>query len=94
MSKNNNTSKEKSKNPTIKIPTELSPVDYVFHLYSGKELIIEGAKSIDHYDEDNIKLNLGKMSVNIKGKGLHMKFLANMNLAIIGFVEGIELANR
>lgn len=63
----------------------------IFQLFGNNELIIEGAKSIEYYDKECIKILTSKNTVKITGNCLTIKCLANKNLSICGYIRSLEL---
>ena len=62
----------------------------LLHLYSDKELIIEGVNDLDYYDEECVRIAFEKKTMSIKGKHLCIKCLANMNLSVSGIIENVS----
>lgn len=59
-------------------------------MYGDKEAIIEGCKGVLEYDEDIIKLNMGKMSLKMLGDGLVIKSLGESTAVISGKIMCIQ----
>lgn len=57
---------------------------------SNREVTIEDAGSILHYDGENIKLMQKKMRIEIEGRGLKILCLSGNNLRICGFITGMR----
>ena len=57
------------------LPLELLGSNPVFHMYSDNEIIIEGAKNIEHYDEQNVRILINKICLNVYGDNLCIKCL-------------------
>ncbi len=62
----------------------------LLHLYSDKEMVIEGANNLDYYDDSNVRISLEKLTLTINGRSLYIKCLANKNLSISGIIESIN----
>ena len=66
----------------------------IFQLFGNNELIIEGAKSIEYYDKECVKILTSKKTVTITGNGLLIKCLANKNLSICGCIKCLEFEEK
>lgn len=74
----------------INLPIEAMPDFSHFEMNSNKEVIIEGSKGILQYDENVIKINMGKMVTMFCGRNLSLKCLDVDSLVISGFIISIE----
>ncbi|MBR1779663.1 MAG: YabP/YqfC family sporulation protein [Clostridia bacterium] len=72
------------------LPMEAMPDFSHFEINSNQEVIVEGNKGIIHYDENIIKLNMGKMVVMFCGRNLSLNCLDVDSLVISGFITSIE----
>lgn len=61
-----------------------------FEVNSNREVIIEGCKGILQYDENIIRINMGKMITAFCGRKLSVKCLNPDSLIIVGFITSIE----
>lgn len=59
-------------------------------LLGNKEAIVEGCKGILEYDENTIRLNLGKQSVRFGGIDLTLKCMNSDNVIIHGVITTVE----
>ena len=66
----------------------LSPTRIEFK--SNKEVIIEGCKSIDQYDENMVKIKVTKMTILFFGRNLELKCMTSDSLVIYGFITSVE----
>ena len=66
----------------------------IFHLYSNNEIVIEGAKAIEYYDEGTVRISANKCSVNVRGNNLCIKCLMNGNLAVRGIICSVDMDYR
>ena len=83
--KNSNFKKNSSYIPECALP------DFShFEINSNKEVIIEGCRGILQYDENIIRVNMGKMVTSFYGRNLSLKCLNSDSLVIIGFITSIE----
>lgn len=75
---------------SIKLPECALPDFSHFEINSNKEVIVEGCKGILQYDENIIRVNMGKMVTSFCGRNLSLKCLDSDSLVIIGFITSIE----
>lgn len=63
-----------------------------FHIEmkSNREVVIEGCKSIEEYDENVIVIKVKKMVISFFGRDLEIKCLTPDSLVIEGFVTSVE----
>ena len=66
----------------------LSP--FHIEMKSNREIVIEGCKSIEEYDENMIKIKVKKMVISFFGRDLNIRCLTFDSLVIEGFVTSIE----
>lgn len=66
----------------------LNPVS--IEIKGNREVIVEGCKSILHYDENVVKVNMNKMIVSFFGRNMEIKYLTSDSLVIRGFITSIE----
>ncbi|MGN1043346.1 MAG: YabP/YqfC family sporulation protein [Acutalibacteraceae bacterium] len=57
---------------------------------SNKEVVVEGCKSIDQYDENMIKIKVAKMAILFFGRNLELKCMTSDSLVIYGFITSVE----
>ena len=75
---------------TLDLPTGmLSEISHM-ELASNKEASIDGCSGVLEYDENLIRINLGKTSARFLGKNLTIKSLTKNNCIITGFITSIE----
>lgn len=91
--KNKETENSKKKLKEILIPSIMDLKSSQIEILGNNEAIIEGCKGILEYEEDIIKLNLGKMSVKFFGRNLTVKCMNNDNVILNGFITNIEFNN-
>ena len=94
MRKNNNRNILNGISNVSGLPLELLGSNPVFHMYSDNEIIIEGAKNIEHYDEQNVRILINKICLNVYGDNLCIKCLLNGNLSVLGTVAEIKIEHR
>lgn len=66
----------------------LNPVS--IEIKGNREVVVEGCKSILHYDENIVKINTNKMIISFFGRSLRIKCLTSDSLVIRGFITSIE----
>lgn len=91
MSKHNNRKISTSLCEITGLPLDALGKLPVFQLFSDRELIIEGAKNIEYYDELCVKIKAEKMHITVNGESLTIKCLANRNLSVCGDIGTIQL---
>ena len=57
---------------------------------SNRELIIEGGRKIEEYDENLIKIKVKKMAISVFGKNLEIRCLNYDSLVISGIICSVE----
>ena len=94
MSKNNNRGILSNLSEISDLPIDIIAGRPLFHLYSDRELIIENAKNLEYYDENSVRISLDKMTVSVRGKDLCIKFLANFNMTVSGYIETVSIEHH
>lgn len=61
-----------------------------FEMNGNREVIVEGCRNILQYDEDTIRIDIGKMSATIDGRNLNIKNFSPSSLVIEGFILSIN----
>ena len=74
----------------IGIPTGSITNSAHFEMNGNREVIIEGCRNILQYDEDVIRIDIGKMSATIEGRSLNIKNFSPTSLVIEGFILSIN----
>lgn len=69
----------------------LSPIS--IEIKGNREAVIEGCKSVLHYDENIVKVSMNKMIVSFFGRNMEIKCLTADSLVIRGFITSIEFLN-
>lgn len=59
-------------------------------LSSNREVIIEDAGKIIHYDETNVKLSQRKLKIEICGRALKILCLSGGNIRVTGFITNLK----
>jgi len=59
-------------------------------ILNNNEVVVEGCKGILEYDNNSIRLNLGKMSVKFTGDNLIITCMNSDNIVIKGFITSVE----
>lgn len=91
MSKHNNRNIVTNLSRATGLPLDLLGNGPLMHLYRDNELIVEGTKNLEHYDECCVRIRLDKSTVTVNGNGLCIRCLANNNLCVYGEIYSIAL---
>ena len=67
----------------------LTQMPYI-KMCSNREITVEDAGKLIHYDKNTVKVRQGKNNIVINGSGLDIKCLANNDLRIEGCIYGIS----
>lgn len=59
-------------------------------LKGNRELILEGCKKIEEYDENIVKIKVSDMWVSVFGKNLKIRCLTPDSLIVSGFICSVE----
>ena len=60
---------------------------------SNRELILEGCRKIEEYDENIVKIKVSDMCVSVFGRSLELRCLTPDSLIISGFICSVEFLN-
>lgn len=55
----------------------------------NREIVIEDAGKLIHYDEESVKVKQRKNTVAVAGRNLRLVFLSNGDLRVTGFVTSV-----
>ena len=72
------------------IPFDMLTAMPYIRMCSNREITVEDAGKLLHYDRNTVKVRQGKNSIVINGNGLDIKCLANNDLRIEGCIYGIS----
>ncbi len=73
------------------LPVDVLGAAPIFQMLSDREMIVEGVRNLDYYDDSSARIHTGKIGIVISGKRLYIKCLANQNICVSGKIEKIEL---
>lgn len=59
---------------------------------SNREMIIEGCKQIDEYDENVVKVKTTKMDISVFGRNIEIQCLNSDSLIISGIICSVEFS--
>ena len=59
-------------------------------LRGNSDLLIEGCEALLGYDENLISLQIGKQTLDITGRKMHMRYLSDKKIAISGYIKGVS----
>ena len=71
------------------LPIDLAAGLPYIKLSSNREVLIEDAGNLVHYDEACIKVRQHKNVVSVSGNNLKLIYLVNNDLRITGFITGV-----
>lgn len=74
----------------LEIPTVSFGGDAQIELSGNKEAIIEGCQGILEYDENLVKLSLGKLAIKFTGRNLTIRSMTQSSVVVEGFIVNIE----
>lgn len=66
----------------------------VIRMASNREIFVEDAGFLDHYDDACVKLRQRKTNICVNGRNLKLKFLADNNIRIVGYINSVCFENR
>ena len=75
---------------SMQLPAGIVGYNTHFEFNGNREVIIDGCKGLLDYDENIIRVNMGKMITAFYGRGLTIKCLTSDSLVIEGFITSIE----
>ncbi len=58
-------------------------------LHGKNEVMVDGSKGIEVYEEERIVIRLGEYDLLIKGKNLRLRLLSDDKAAVTGVVESV-----
>ncbi|MGN1041237.1 MAG: YabP/YqfC family sporulation protein [Acutalibacteraceae bacterium] len=59
---------------------------------SNREMVIEGCKQIDEYDENVVKVKTPKMDISVFGRNIEIQCLNSDSLIISGVICSVEFS--
>ena len=72
------------------IPFDMLTAMPYIKMCSNREITVEDAGKLLHYDKTCVKVRQGKSNIVINGSGLDIKCLANNDLRVEGCIYGIS----
>lgn len=76
------------------LPLDVIGSHPIFQMYSNREMIVEGAESLEYYDECSARIRTRQNCVCIEGRGLTIKCLANKNISVCGMITCIRMEHQ
>ena len=76
----------------LDVPKALISSQYHLEMFGNFQAIIDGCKGILEYDEEKIKLNLGKTTIRFCGSNLSIKSLTFEEAIIIGTIISVDFS--
>ena len=64
-----------------------------FEMNGNREVIVDGCRNVLEYNENEVRINAGKMIVSFMGRGMTLKCLTPDSLVIEGFITSIEFVS-
>ncbi|MBQ7400044.1 MAG: YabP/YqfC family sporulation protein [Clostridia bacterium] len=71
------------------IPFDMAVCYPYIRMCFNREIIIEDAGKLVHYDMENVRVMQRKNTVSVTGRNLKIVFLANGDLRVTGFVTNV-----
>lgn len=59
-------------------------------LIGNRSAVVDGCDGIMDYDTERIKLRLGRMTLEITGRNLHLKALTASSAVVVGVIQGLQ----
>lgn len=56
----------------------------------NRSIVVDGCDGVIDYSSDFVKLRLGRMTLEIRGRDLHLNVLTEQGAVISGFVQTLE----
>jgi sporulation protein YqfC len=74
------------------------PIDLVsgmshMELSGNREAVVDGCNSVLEFDENIVRLSVGKYIIRFSGRGLILKELTQSSVVVEGFIISIEFMN-
>jgi sporulation protein YqfC len=74
------------------------PIDLVsgmshMELSGNREAVVDGCTSVLEFDENIVRLSVGKYIIRFNGRGLTLKELTKNSVVVEGFITSIEFVN-
>ncbi|MDR1467053.1 MAG: YabP/YqfC family sporulation protein [Oscillospiraceae bacterium] len=76
----------------MQLPPGLLPNVPHIEMNGNREIVVEGSKGVLDYDENIVRIDIGKMIMIFSGRNLNLKCLTQDSLIVEGFVTTIEFA--
>lgn len=74
----------------LELPAEVYSGMAHLELSGNRELIVDGCRGVLEYDENVIRLNVGKYAVRVTGRGLTIRTLTADSAVVEGYVAAVE----
>lgn len=78
----------------IELPADVYTGMAHLELSGNRELIVDGCRGVLEYDEDVIRLNIGKGSVRVTGRGLSIRTLTAESAVVEGYILAVEFQDQ
>ena len=77
----------------MELPMDLVSGMFHIELSGNREAVIEGCNGVLEFDENIVRLNVGKFIIKFTGRGLIIKELTKSSVVVEGFIISIEYMN-
>lgn len=74
----------------LELPPDMLSGMAHFEFSGNREAVIEGCRGILEYDENIVRLQAGKLTVRILGRGLALRNLRRDSAIVSGFITSVE----
>lgn len=71
------------------VPFDMAACNPYIRMCFNREIVIEDAGRLIHYDEENVRVMQRKNTVSVTGRNLRLAFLSNGDLKVTGFVTNV-----
>lgn len=74
----------------LELPPDMLSGMAHFEFSGNREAVVEGCRGILEYDENIVRLQAGKLTVRILGRGLTLRNLRRDSAIVSGFITSVE----
>ncbi len=74
----------------VEIPVDMALSLPYLKMCSNREIVIEDAGKLIHYDGECVRVSQRNMRVTVCGRDLKLKCLANNDLRVTGFIVSVQ----
>lgn len=73
----------------IQIPLDMATSLPYIKMYSNRELIVEDAGKLLHYDCTCVKVRQANLTISVSGNSLRIKCLSNNDMSVTGYITSL-----